>query len=357
MSATNPSLVIAISGPTASGKTAVAVELALAFQGEVVNADSMQVYRGMDIGTAKPTPEQRRRVPHHLLDIVAPDEPYHAARFAEDAERAIREIGARGHRAVPRRRNGALPARGPLRPLCGRRARSRAPPDARGRARACGRSGRSRALASAPLRARRRDRAAPPSERPGAHHSRARDPRGHRSTGLRGAAAREARMLATARSSWRSTPGREELAKRIDERCEAMIAAGLLQEVRALRDAGYGPELASMRGIGYRHMQPVIEGRETLAHVLEEVKRDTRQFARRQRTWLRGESGGRVVPPRGPRGDPCAGRRVSRGARERLACRPLSPSSRSSGGRTSASPRYSTAGPGAAARSWTTRPA
>ncbi len=74
--------VVVIGGPTAAGKTAVAIELALRFGGEIVNADSMQVYRGMDIGTAKPSAAERARVPHHVLDVVAPNEPYHAARFA-----------------------------------------------------------------------------------------------------------------------------------------------------------------------------------------------------------------------------------------------------------------------------------
>ena len=76
-----------------------------------------------------------------------------------------------------------------------------------------------------------------------------------------------------------------------------MIEAGLLQEVRSLRERGYGPELPCMRAIGYRHMQPVIEGRETLAHVLDEMKRDTWQFARRQRTWIRGVAGARWMDP------------------------------------------------------------
>ena len=92
-------------------------------------------------------------------------------------------------------------------------------------------------------------------------------------------------------------PGRDVLAARIDARCESMLAAGLLQEVRDLRERGFGPELASMRAIGYRHMQPVIEGREILANVLPVLQHDTRQFARRQRTWLRGVPEARWFDP------------------------------------------------------------
>jgi tRNA dimethylallyltransferase len=82
-------------------------------------------------------------------------------------------------------------------------------------------------------------------------------------------------------------PGRDALNERIDRRCAEMVEGGLLQEVRRLRELGYGPELPSMQAIGYRHMQPVIEGRETLRNVLAQMQRDTRQFARRQRTWFR----------------------------------------------------------------------
>ena len=85
-------------------------------------------------------------------------------------------------------------------------------------------------------------------------------------------------------------PGREVLNPRIDRRCEEMIDAGLLQEVRALRERGYGPELPPMQSIGYRHMMPVADGSDTLANALVAMQRDTRHFARRQRTWLRGVS-------------------------------------------------------------------
>jgi tRNA dimethylallyltransferase len=92
-------------------------------------------------------------------------------------------------------------------------------------------------------------------------------------------------------------PGRVALDLRIDARCEAMLGGGLLQEVRRLRDLGYGPELPSMRAIGYRHMQAVVDGLETLAGVLEPMQRDTRRFARRQRTWLRAVAGLEWLPP------------------------------------------------------------
>ena len=91
--------VVVVTGPTSAGKTTLAIALALRVDGEIVNADSMQIYRYMDIGTAKPTPEQRARVPHHLLDVVTPDVPYDAGRYAREARAAARAIHERG-RAV-----------------------------------------------------------------------------------------------------------------------------------------------------------------------------------------------------------------------------------------------------------------
>ena len=92
--------ILVICGPTASGKSDLALRLAHALDGEIVNADSMQVYCGMDIGTAKPTPEQQHGIPHHLIDIVRPDQPFSAADFAEVADAAIRDISSRGKRAI-----------------------------------------------------------------------------------------------------------------------------------------------------------------------------------------------------------------------------------------------------------------
>jgi tRNA dimethylallyltransferase len=288
--------VVVISGPTASGKTALAIELARRFGGEIVNADSMQVYRGMDVGTAKPSAAERRQVPHHLLDIIEPNESYHAARFAEDAERAIRTIRSRG--CIPFLVGGTgLYLRAALFGLnagVGRDASFRQALEAEHR----------RALAAGdPGRLHRRLAEVDPSSAARLHPNdlvrviRALEihaTTGRSATAVYGESAPRPRYDAL---FFALDPGREALAKRIDARCEAMIASGLLQEVRKLRSAGYGPELASMRAIGYRHMQPVIDGQDTLASVLEVLKRDTRQFARRQRTWLRGEAGAIWVDP------------------------------------------------------------
>ncbi len=288
--------VVVVAGPTASGKTAVAIELALRFGGEIVNADSMQVYRGMDVGTAKPTRAERSRVPHHLLDVVAPDQPYHAARYAEDAERAIAAIRARGH--VPFLAGGTgLYIRAALFGLSAGVGRDPALREAleaeHARAVAAGDPERlHRRLAEIDLETARRLH---PNDR--VRIIRALEI--HAATGRRPAEVlRDSAPRARHRALYLALdPGRGPLARRIDRRCEAMIAGGLLQEVRALRDAGYGPELAPMRAIGYRHMQPVLDGLDTLANVLEAMKRDTRQFARRQRTGLRGEAGAVWVDP------------------------------------------------------------
>jgi len=289
--------VVVIGGPTASGKTAVAIALALRFGGEIVNADSMQVYRGMDIGTAKPSAAERARVPHHLLDIVAPDEPYHAARFAEDAAAAISSIRGRGH--VPFLAGGTgLYIRAALYGL-----------NAGGAGRDLGfrhalEAEHTRATAEGdPERLHRRLAEVDPTSAQRLHPNdlvriiRALEI--HATTGRAASAIHRERERRPRYDAlfWVLDPGRSVLAKRIDARCEAMIAGGLLREVRALRAAGYGPELASMRAIGYRHMQPVIDGHDTLANVLEAMKRDTRQFARRQRTWFRSEPNAIWVDP------------------------------------------------------------
>jgi tRNA dimethylallyltransferase len=278
--------VVVVTGPTASGKSHAALELAERFDGEIVNADSMQVYRGLDVGTAKPTPAERARVPHHLFDVVDPDVQYDAGRYARAAAAAVAAIHARGRLALVVGGSG-LYIRALLEGLSigvGRSPELRAALEAEDeRARAAG----------DPALLHRRLAEIDPGAAAALHpNDRVRIVRALELHAATGVAPSVLQRGALERRPWRVLqlaldPGREALALRIDRRCEAMVAGGLLQEVRRLRDLGYGPELPSMRAIGYRHMQPVVDGLDTLVSVLEAMKRDTRRFARRQRTWLR----------------------------------------------------------------------
>jgi tRNA dimethylallyltransferase len=279
--------VVVVTGPTASGKSALALEIALRFGGEILNADSMQVFRFMDIGTAKPSLEERHRVPHHLFDVVNPDEPYSAGRYAQEARAAAAGIHARGRLVVLVGGTGlyirvfldGLIETGDSRP--GLRGRLEAEHE-----RAVAEGDRTRlhkrlrkldadaADEIHPHDARRTIRALEILEQSGQPASRMREAHGFRD--------RPFRVLHLC-----IDPGRDRLQARIDARAEAMIAGGLLREVRDLRERGYGAELKPMQAIGYRHIQPVVDGSDTLANALEAMKKDTRQFARRQRTWIR----------------------------------------------------------------------
>lgn len=274
---------LAVVGPTASGKTALAIRLAELAGGEIVSIDSQQVYRGMDVGTAKATAEERARVPHRLLDVVAPDEPMTAARFVELADAAIADAAARGRPVVLAGGTGLY-----YRALCyGLFAGP--PADAAVRARL-------EAESTEALRARleevdpaaaaridRRDRVrmiralevheltgVPISEHQAAHD--------HRRVPLR----YEVRGIGLA-------PPREELVRRIDARVDAMLAAGLVDEVRGLEAAGYPCTLRAMQAIGYREICAHLRGELTLAEAAERIKQATRRYARRQLAWFRGE--------------------------------------------------------------------
>jgi len=279
--------VVVLTGPTASGKTPLAIDLAERFDGEVVNADSMQVFRHMDIGTAKPSLEERARVPHHLIDVVDPDQRYSAGRYARDARAAIARIHARGR--LPLLTGGTgLYIRAALHGLI-----VDAEPDPELRERLEAEQAQAaeqgdptrlhRRLAEAdpeaaarihPHDARRTVRALEIAAQTGAQASRVR--------GDHGFADSPYRVLHLALDL-----EREALYARIESRCRQMIDGGLLQEVRDLREAGYGPELRPMGAIGYRHLGAVADGADTLVNAFEAMCRDTRHFARRQLTWLR----------------------------------------------------------------------
>jgi len=289
--------VVVVTGPTSAGKTRLAIALARQFDGEIVNADSMQIYRGMDIGTSKPTAEEQAQAPHHLVDLVDPDISYSAGRYARDARAAAACVHGRGRLVVlaggtglyirafleglvgtggadpelraelEREHDRAVAAGDPL--LLHARLAARDPESAR---------------TIHPKDLKRIVRALELAERGGAPASAQRRAHGFQE--------RPYRVLHLALD-----PGRETLGERIDAHCRRMLDAGLLQEVRGLLERGYGFGLRPMQSIGYRHMQAVVAGTETLAGALETMRRDTRRYARRQRTWLRGVPEANWVKP------------------------------------------------------------
>ena len=275
-------------GPTASGKSGLALRLAAAFPLEIVSVDSAQVYRGMDVGTAKPSAAERRAVPHHLLDLVDPTEAYSAGRFREDAVRAVLDILARGgipllvggtmlyYRALAHGLD-ALPAADPA---------VRAAIDAEAAAR--GWPALHAELAKADPRAAARIQ---PTD--AQRIQRALEVLRVTGRPLSALQARAAAPLPFALRAFAIVPeDRAALHRRIAERFDAMLGAGLVEELRGLRGRyALDPGLPSMRCVGYRQAWRFLEG-EIGADALRETGiAATRQLAKRQLTWLRGLPG------------------------------------------------------------------
>ncbi|MBK8480049.1 MAG: tRNA (adenosine(37)-N6)-dimethylallyltransferase MiaA [Proteobacteria bacterium] len=279
----DPLLVIV--GPTAVGKSTLAVALASALDGEVVSADSMQVYRGFDIGTAKPTAAERAGVPHHLIDVVAPDQGFSAADFVAQAEVAVAAIRARGRLPIVVGGSGlyvrallyglfAAPAVDPaLRAALRRVAQEQGSPALHERLRHVD------PAAAAQIHAHdfvRISRALEVFEQ----------------TGQRISALRRAHGFATPRHAARLVgldlePA--QLRERIATRADQMLARGWLEEVRALCAAGYA-ESHPLGGLGYRRLREHLEGRLDLEEAMRQTRRETWRFARRQRNWFAHES-------------------------------------------------------------------
>ena len=281
--------VLALVGPTGSGKSELAVRLARRVGAEIIGCDSMQVYRGMDIGTAKPSRALRAEIPHHAIDVTDPDDPMSAGRYAELARAAAHEILARGRRVILCGGTG-LYARAFAGGLV-----SSLPSDPALRSELEARSTES-------LRAEL-EQVDPDAARRIAPADRVRTVRAlelHRLGGAPASELREAHAFADRPFDveWLALdPGREALAERIAERVDAMLRAGFPDEVRALRAAGYGPELGSMQAIGYREIGLVLEGRLAQAELRDAIVHATRRYAKRQRTWFRKEPGVRWVEP------------------------------------------------------------
>ncbi len=279
--------VVVLTGPTAAGKTALALDIAERFDAEIVNADSMQVFRFMDIGTAKPSLEERARVPHHLFDVVNPDDPYSAGRYAVEARAAAEKIHAAGKIAMLVGGTG-LYIRAFLEGLIDT---GGADVELRERLE---KEHEKAAEAGDPLRLYRRLEKFDPRAAARIHPNDLR--RTIRALEIVERCGREASVVRNEHGFLDTPydtlhlaldPGREIVNERINQRCIDMIEGGLLQEVRRLREMGYGPELRPMQAIGYRHINPVVDGVDTLANALPAMQADTRRFARRQRTWLR----------------------------------------------------------------------
>lgn len=276
-----PPLVI-ILGPTGVGKTALALRLAGRWGGEIVGADSLQVYRGMDIGTAKPTPAEQRLVPHHLIDVVDPDEPFDASRYCEMARRAIAGLNEKGKPVFVVGGSGLY-----IRALLGGLI------DGPG--------------ADEPLRRSLKEE----QRRLGVDalyaRLRLRDPQAAERIDRRDAV-RIIRALEVLELTGRSivehqrdhgfqqrpyralkiglTVERAELLARIDARAERMVADGFVAEVRRLLERGYHRDLKPMQSLGYRHMAAHLAGEGDLAAAIRLIKRDTRRYAKRQLTWF-----------------------------------------------------------------------
>ncbi len=272
---------LAAVGPTATGKTALAVRLAERLRGEVLNADSRQVYRGMDIGTAKPTPEERTRVRHWLVDVVEPDEPFSLGRYLDLATRALDDCWARGVLPVLVGGTGQY-----VWALLEGWQVPRVPPDERLRAELEAQAEREGPKALLEELAR-----ADPA------YAQRVDPRNvrrviralevYRRTGRPLSVCQTRQPLDCESTIVGLACAREELYRRIDSRVDAMISAGLVAEVRGLIERGYGCGLPAMSGIGYRQVCQHLAGELSLEEAAVRIKTETHRLARMQHNWFR----------------------------------------------------------------------
>lgn len=277
---------IILTGPTAVGKTKASIGLAKAVDGEIISADSMQVYRHMDIGSAKIKPEEMEGIPHHLIDVLEPDDEFHVVKFQQLAKKAMREIWERGHIPIVTGGTGfyiqAL--------LYDIDFDENEKEDAcRKELEAYAREHGAEALheklalvdpASAemihPNNIKRVIRALEFYEQTGKRISE------HNET-------QRQRESPYAFAYFVLTDDRAHLYERINRRVDQMIEEGLVNEVQALKDKGYTKKLVSMQGLGYKEILDYLDGNCTLEEAIYTIKRDTRHFAKRQLTWFKRE--------------------------------------------------------------------
>ena len=277
-------MILFIVGPTGTGKSDAAVRVAAAVGGEIVSADSMQFYRGMDVGTAKPGPAQREQVPHHLLDVADPDQPYNVARFYDDATRAIDGILRLGRLPLVVGGSGLY-----VRALSCKLDLPIAEPDDTLRRRL-----HETAKAQGPEFLHARLAAVDPASAGRIH------PKDVKKV-IRALEVYERTGRAIS-EEYRSKPeptdryeclmfgltcNREELYRRVEERCDRMVNSGLLAEVQELLSRGYSPGLQSMQAIGYQEVAAFLRREIGFPEAVETFKRNTRRYVKRQLTWFK----------------------------------------------------------------------
>ncbi len=276
--------ILAIVGPTASGKTAVAVELARRLGGEVISCDSMQVYRRMDIGTAKPTVEEMCGIPHHLIDAVEPDAPFSCAEYVSMASEVVKDIAARGKLPILCGGTGLYLDRF----LCGEMEETHADEGLRASLFQYAQENGAHAL-------HERLRAVDPESADAIHENNVkrvvRALEIFEQTGI--PKSEFDRRSQVGESPYDATviglhyPRREVLYDRINRRVDVMLADGLLEETKQLLDAGvFEVNLTAAQAIGYKELLGYLGGSETLTEAAENLKTATRRYAKRQLTWF-----------------------------------------------------------------------
>lgn len=280
--------VIVIAGPTASGKTDIAIEIAKKFNGEIVSADSMQIYKGMNIGTAKPTMEERQGIPHYMLDVVNPDQAFSVAQYKEQAMDSIKKILSKGKLPIVAGGTGLY-----INSLVYNLSFSETIVDWDYRERLMEES-----LEKGVLILHQRLKNVDPKSAEQIHPNNVkrviRALEVYKVTG---------KPISEHKDESRNIPPpydykifgiereRESLYERINKRVDIMIAAGLYEEVEELINMGYSHTLVSMQGIGYKEIALVIRGNCSLPDAIEKVKLGTRHLAKRQITWFKKTEG------------------------------------------------------------------
>ena len=276
--------IICVVGPTASGKTKLAVELAKAYDGEVLSCDSMQIYRRMDIGTAKPTVEEMQGIPHHMIDVVEPDEQFSVSRYVEMADPVLRDILARGKRCI----------------ICGGTGlyvdsliagRTFAPYPETGKRQELERLAAEQGIEAVVAILREHD-----------PESAARIDHANQKRIIRAAEVflETGKTITQHNLETQAVPpkydplwigldftDRAELYARIDKRVDLMVQDGLLPEIEKLLAEGVPVHATSLQAIGYKEPMAALRGEMTMAEAIERIKTESRRYAKRQLTWFR----------------------------------------------------------------------